>query len=305
MGSFKDVLLKDFWIKAFSLVFAIFLWMSIVGGESAEEFFVVPLTIKNIPENMIIRNDLVDYVNVRVRGQRGILNSVNAKQIGVELDLKDAKEGENTVTVFLEEVKLPEGVTVVRVSPSQFTILLSRLTEKWLFVKPNFLGSPPRGYERRAVVTPPKVAVMGVEDALKDQVQIETRPIDSFGKTRSFSVEVDLKPLNGNVYIKGPQKVKVDVEIIEKTEHREFRNLPLKISGSSRGVVIHPDRVTLVLSGPGGMLAEILPSMIEVVVPEQTTPGTFDVKPNVIVPKGFEVISMQPETIQVKVKKRS
>jgi len=305
MGQLRDLLVKDFWIKAFSLVFAIFLWMSIVGGESAEEFFVVPVAIKNIPSNMIISNDVVDYVNVRVRGQRGILNSLTAKQIRVELDLKDAKEGENKVTLFQEEIKVPEGVTVVRVSPSQFTIQLSQLGEKWLPVKPNFVGAPPNGYERTAIVTPPKVAVTGLEDALKDRVEIETRPIDSFGKTESFSVEVDLKPINANVYIKGPQKVRVDVEIKEKMGQREFKNLPLTVRGVSTGIALRPERVTLALSGPVNELADLAPAMIQVVIPEQKKPGTFEVKPEVILPQGFKVIEMKPDTIRVKVERHS
>lgn len=303
MGRFKNIFLKDFWIKAFSLVFAIFLWMSIVGGESAEEFYVVPLAITNIPENMIISNDVGDYVNVRVRGQRGVLNSLTAKQIHVELDLKNAVEGESTVTLFQEEVKVPEGITVVRVSPSQFTVQLRKLTEKWLFIRPNFLGSPPSGYQRKAVVTPAKVAVMGLEESLKDRVEIETAPIDSFGKTRSFSVDIDLKPVNANVYIKGPSKVRVDVEITEDTGEREFRNLPLTIREPSAGVALRPDSVTLVVSGPKSGLAKLVPSMIQAVIPEQKSPGTFQVKPEVVLPQGFQTTRMEPDSIEVKVEK--
>jgi YbbR domain-containing protein len=302
MGRFKAFWVNDFWIKAFSLVFAIFLWMSIVGGESAEEFFVVPLSISNIPENMIISNDLVDYVNVRVRGKRGILNSLNSKQIGVELDLKDSREGENTITIFPEEIKLPEGVSAVRVSPSQFTLNLSRLAEKWLPVTPVFLGAPASGYKVGEIVSEPtKVVVMGLQEALKDQVQIETRHIELFGKDSSFSVEVDLKPLNANVYIKGTEKVRVNVEILPITGKREFRDLPVKSGSKTDGMTLQPDRVTLVLSGSESGLAQLLPSMIHVVIPEQKGPGTFDVKPVVNLPKGFNVVQINPETVHVKV----
>ena len=304
MRRFKDILLKDFWIKAFSLVFAFFLWFSIVGGESAEEFFTVPLTIVKIPENMIIKNDIVDFVNVRVRGQKAVLNALNAKQIVVELNLKDAKEGENIITLFPEEVKLSEGLSVARISPSQVTVELSKLAEKWLPVEPDFIGTAAKGYELGAVVTTPsKVTVMGLLDALKDQEKIKTARIDLFGRNRSFSVKVDLKPLNGNVYIKGPKKVQVDVEILEKTGKREFRDIPVKIAGSSDGAVLHPDKVTLVLSGPEGGLADMLPSMIEVVIREPETPGIFQLEPEVTLPEGFHVIRISPEKIQVRVKR--
>lgn len=305
MKRFRDILLKDFWIKAFSLVFAFFLWFSIVGGESAEEVFPIPLTIVKIPENMIIKNDIADFVNVRIRGQKAVLNSLNTKQIGVELNLKDAKEGENIITLFPEEVKLPEGLSVSRISPSQVTVELSRLEEKWLPVEPDFFGTVAKGYELgKVTAAPSRVEVMGIEDALKDHEKIRTSRIDLFGKDRSFSVEVDLRPLSGNVYIKGPKQVQVDVEILEKTGKREFRDIPVK-GGSSDGAALNPDKVTLVLSGPEAGLAKMLPAMIEVVIREPETPGTFQMKPEVRLPDGFQVIRIIPEKIRVRVKKHS
>jgi len=306
MRRFKDILIKDLWIKAFSIIFAFFLWFSIVGGESAEEFFTIPLTIVKIPENMIIKNELVDFVNLRVRGQKAVLNSLNAKQITVELNLKDAKEGENVITLFPEEVKLPEGLSVVRISPSQVTVELSKLAEKALPVEPDFFGTAAKGYEiGRVTATPLKVEVMGLKEALKDQEKIKTARIDLFGKNRSFSVEADLNPPSGNVYIKGPKKVQVDVEILEKSGRREFRNIPVKGSGPSDGAVFHPDKVTLVIAGPEAKLTDMLPSMIEVVIQEPETPGAFDLEPEVTLPEGFQVIRISPEKIRVKVEKHS
>ncbi|MEK6775651.1 MAG: CdaR family protein [bacterium] len=305
MKRFRDILLKDFWIKAFSLVFAFFLWFSIVGGESAEEVFPIPLTIVNIPENMIIKNDIADFVNVRIRGQKAVLNSLNVKQIAVELNLKDAKEGENIITLFPEEVKLYEGLSVARISPSQVTVELSKLAEKWLPVETDFFGTVAKGYELgKVAATPSRVEVMGLQDALKDQEKIKTARIDLFGKDRSFSVEVDLRPLSGNVYIKGHKKVQVDVDILEKTGKREFRDIPVK-GGSSDGAALRPDKVTLVLSGPEAGLAKMLPAMIEVVIQEPETPGIFQMEPEVRLPDGFQVIRIIPEKIRVKVKKHS
>ena len=306
MGRFKDTLLKDLWIKSFSLIFAIFLWMSIVGGESSEELFVVPLTITNIPDNMMIQKDVVGYVNVLVRGQRAILNTLDAKKIDVELDLKDAGEGENTITLFPEEVKLVDGVTAIRVTPSHFTIDLSRLAQKMLPVEPNFIGNPARGYERKWTVTPPQVPVMGLEESLKNLLKIETAAIEeSIGETQSFTVTVGLKPPNRNIRIKGAQKVRVDVQILEKTGSREFKNLSVSLMGDTEGVVLKPSQVTILLSGPQSRLDEMLSSMISVILPEQKKAGTYDVKPNVTLPEGFKLIRMDPESIYVVVEKKS
>jgi hypothetical protein len=41
--------------------------------------------------------------------------------------------------------------------------------------------------------------------------------------------------------------------------------------------------------------------MIQVVIPEQEGPGTFNVKPVVNLPEGFNVVKINPETIHVKV----
>ncbi|NOY53140.1 MAG: hypothetical protein GXP58_05905 [Deltaproteobacteria bacterium] len=301
MGRITDTVLKDFWIKVFSLVFAVFLWISIVGGESGEEFFVVPLTITNIPGNMIISNDVINYVNVRVRGRRGALRSLDTKQIHVILDLTDAREGENNMTIFPEEIQLPEGLSVVRVSPSRFTIQLDRLTEKWLLVVPSFLGAPAQGYKLgRIEVSPTKVPVLGLEEALLGQEEIETHHIELFGKKQSFTVEADLKPLNGNVHIKGDHKVKVKVGIVVKTLERTFKALPVQVRGTYQKIVLKPDKVSLTLSGPEKIIRELIPgSNIRVIVPAPQMSGTFDVTPEVVLPPSVHMVKMIPETIHV------
>jgi len=300
MGRIRDALLDDLWIKIFSLVFAIFLWISIVGGESGEEFFVVPLTIVNIPESMLISNDVIDYVNVRVRGRRGALRSLDPKKIDVALDLTDAREGENNITLFPEEIGLPEGLSAIRVSPSRFTVQLDRLTEKWLPVVPSFLGAPAQGYKLGKVeVSPTKVPVMGLEDALTGQEQIETRHIELFGKDQPFTVEADLKPLNGNVHIKGNHKVKVKVQIEIKTIERTFKELPVQVNGSYVKIGLKPERVRLTVSGPEQTLRGLSPGSVQVMIPAPEKNGTFDVTPEVVLPRGIRMIKIEPETIHV------
>ncbi len=302
MGRISDALLNDLWIKIFSLVFAIFLWISIVGGESGEEFFVVPLAIVNIPESMIISNDVIDYVNVRVRGRRGVLRSLDPKQIHVALDLTDAREGENNITLFPEEIKLPEGLSVVRISPSRFTVRLDRLTEKWLPVVPSFLGAPAQGFKLGKVeVSPAKVPVMGLEDALSGQEQIETRHIELFGKDQPFTVEAELKPLNGNVHIKGDHKVRVKVQIVIKTIERTFKALPVRVKGVYQKVGLKPKKVRLTVSGPELVVRGLPPGSIHVIVPAPHESGTFDVTPEVVLPRGIRMIKIKPEMIHMEI----
>lgn len=305
MSRFKDTLLKDLWIKIFSLVFAIFLWMSIVGGESAEELFVVPLTIQNIPQDMIISNEVIDYVNLRLRGQRGIIKTLNTKQIEVVLNLKDAVEGENNITLFPEEIALPEGVTAVRVTPSLFKVRLDRLTQKELPVMPVFLGTPASGYKLgKVTANPARVVVMGLEETLRDQVQIETKHIELFDKTSSFKTETELKPLNSNVYIKGPQKVKVEVEILGESAQRTLGNIPVNTANQTWTVTLKPDHVTAVVAGGKRELEQLLPTDVAVSIPVQRQAGTFDVKLEVVLPGGFKLESVKPETLRVEVKEK-
>lgn len=300
MGRVRDALLNDLWIKIFSFAFAVFLWISIVGGESGEEFFVVPLTIVNIPESMIISNDVIDYVNVRVRGRRGALRSLDPKQIHVALDLTDARDGENNITLFPEEIALPEGLSVVRVSPSRFTVQLDRLTQKWLPVVPSFLGAPAQGFTLGKVeVSPAKVAVMGLKEFLSGQEQIETRHIELFGKGQPFTVEAELKPLNGNVRIKGDHKVRVKVQIVLKTIERTFKALPVQVKGTYRKIRLKPEKVRLTVSGPEQTLRGLPPASIQVIVSAPIEDGAFDLMPQVVLPPGIRMIKIKPETIHV------
>jgi YbbR domain-containing protein len=295
VGRLKDTLLKDLWLKVFSLVFAIFLWMSIVGGESAEELFIVPVTIRNIPENMIISSDVIDFVNVQVRGQQALLKTLKPRQINIDLNLQDAVEGDNNVTLFHEEVTLPDGLTVVRISPSQLAIKLDRLYDKVVPVVPTFMGTPSAGYETGQVTaTPDRVAIMGLQEALREVVGIETKHIDLFGKDRSFSQEVGLNSPNGNIRIKGGHTVKVGVEILEKRGERQFQDLPVQMREPRVGVTIAPPQVTLTVRGPESVLKKLADASIEVILPEVTEPGTHEVVPEVRLPGECQLQKMEP-----------
>jgi YbbR domain-containing protein len=191
----------------------------------------------------------------------------------------------------------------VRVTPSLFKVQLDRLAKKELPVMAVFLGTPGGGYKLGKVeTTPTEVVVMGLQETLRDQVQIETRHIELFGKTRSFAIDVGLKPLNSNVYIKGPEKVNVKVEILRDLGQRQFPGLPVAAKNVNGTLSLEPERVTVTISGPKGELSQLPAASVEVTIPEQQVAGIFEVKPQVKLPGGFTLVEIKPAAIRVTVK---
>ena len=77
-------LLTENWtLKLLSLVFALILWMFIMGERRLEVGYRVPLELQNIPAELMIANEVPSLVDVRVSGPRTLLMKVSDNDISI------------------------------------------------------------------------------------------------------------------------------------------------------------------------------------------------------------------------------
>jgi len=91
--------------------------------------------------------------------------------------------------------------------------------------------------------------------------------------------------------------VKVQIEI--KTIERTFKDLPVQVKGSYVKIGLKPEKIQLTLSGPEQTLRGLSPESIQVIVPAPRKSGTFDLSPEVVLPRGIRMIKIEPETIHM------
>jgi YbbR domain-containing protein len=123
----RDIILNNFWLKIFSLVLAIMIWLAVHSNISSQSSrsqnpfrlpdngFARPIMLMTAP------NDHQGYVveplavNVKVKGDSDSLKKLNPNDIQVYVRLTRAMD---TSGAFPVEVKLPRNVTLQQVWPS-------------------------------------------------------------------------------------------------------------------------------------------------------------------------------------------
>ncbi len=162
--------------KIVAILLALGLWAYVTGQEKIEMGFVVPLETTKLPANLEITSPLPRSVTLRLKGAPGRLNSLKPSDVRVLLNLKDLTPGIHEKPITSKEVVLPEGITLVRVTPPSIEIACDTLVEREVPVVVKWRIPPPRGLKIRVV--PPKVKVKGVKGLMEKVKAVATYPIE-------------------------------------------------------------------------------------------------------------------------------
>ena len=80
-------LLTENWTwKLLSLVFALILWMFIMGERRLEVGYRVPLELQNIPQGLMIANEVPTSASVRISGPRALQVNLSPSDISLGID---------------------------------------------------------------------------------------------------------------------------------------------------------------------------------------------------------------------------
>ncbi len=133
----KSLVIKDLWMKLFSLGIAILIWStisiaiqkdvapsSLIFGIGRDTFYDVPVEVQTSASDT--RNFRVEpkTVKVTVEGDPQLLQAVQSKDIRATVDLRGTEmSGELTKRI---EVSTPAGLKGVTVTPQQVTIIFTK-----------------------------------------------------------------------------------------------------------------------------------------------------------------------------------
>ncbi|MCF6266674.1 MAG: YbbR-like domain-containing protein [Desulfuromusa sp.] len=208
-------LLTDNWtLKLLSLAFALLLWMFIMGERRLEVGYRVPLELQNIPQGLMVANEVPSLVDVRVSGPRTLQMKVSSNDISIIVDLTDLKPGLTTFKRLEERLNLPSGLRVTRLSPSFIDLKLERIKQKLVPVKVALIGEPLSGFKVASVkLVPDEVLIEGAETELKSVTEVTTEEVDLNGVNEGFSLIVPLVYRGTYTHFKDEKTTEVQIEI--------------------------------------------------------------------------------------------
>lgn len=207
-------LTKNWTLKLISLALALLLWVFIMGERRVEVGYRVPLEIQNMPDGLMVANEVPSVIDVRISGPRTLLAKISTNDISILVDLTDLQPGLTTFKRLEERLNLPNGLRVTRLSPSFVDVKLERVKQKRVPVEVKLTGEPLEGYRvDRVSASPARVLVEGAESEIKGVSRVATEEINLSGVDAGFSVIVQLDYRGNYTSLKENKTTEVQVEI--------------------------------------------------------------------------------------------
>lgn len=119
-----NALIQHWELKLLALGVSMVLWAFVMTSEKSDLILAAPLELDNIPAGLEVKGERPDTVDVQLHGLRGALSRLGTDRVKARLNLAGSRAGELTVRVLPEQITVPPGITVVRVSPSRVRLVL-------------------------------------------------------------------------------------------------------------------------------------------------------------------------------------
>jgi hypothetical protein len=308
LAPFWGTMTRNWILKLVCLGLAVVVWQEIRDSTSFEvEVTDVPVVILPGAGHAVL-DQSTDVVSVRFRGTQEDLRFINRDQLSLEINLSEEPQRLRQSVRFVPRfLRAPSRAHAVEFYPEEVLVTLDREVERALPVKATFEGELPEGVQlEKAVCEPASVRVRGAERRVLELEQVHAQPILLEGRYSSFQAHASVAA-NGQPWTIDPERVSVQVELVERIANRRFaqkRVRALLSSEDSRTVRIRPEKVDVTLKGTPERLSGLNPQDVSVYVDctELTEPADYEVPVRINLPPGVKVDKIEPPVVQVGVK---
>ena len=251
-------------LKLVSLALAVLLWF-VIGEKTSERGLSVPVELQNVPRERELVGEPTNGVDVRVRAAPSVIQRLTPGDVSARVDLSGVREGEHIVHLTADDIRVPFGVRVVKITPSIITMGFERTLTKTVPIRPRLLGRPAAGYEVAEVAAEPaEVRVAGPRSRVQEMESAYTEPVSLDGASSTVVDTVNLGLDDPVLRIQGSPRVRVTARIREVQETRAIEDVPVEVRGGTLAAT--PGRVRVVLTGPASALARVKASDVQAYV---------------------------------------
>lgn len=282
----REIFIEDLGLKLLALVISLALWYGVTGQRAPTTIRVprVPLNFR-LPSDTEISNEPRTDVEVTLTGNKRALDTINVRDLIVNVDASDLQPGEHQLQLTPERVTmgLPDGVRYGEIQPNNVMLRLEPRVDREVGVEVRHSGNVAEGYELRGIwAVPDKVKVRGPASHVDVLQKVSTEVIPLEGRKESFTlpqaaIEIDDKKVD---LIEGA--VSVHVEIEERPVIKTFTGVSVE---EASGAQANPTTATVTLSGPPSLLDKLAATDFRVAL-EPAADGT--IKPSLILPAEME-----------------
>jgi hypothetical protein len=186
--------------KLLSLVIAMAIWMLVASEPELSTFATARIEFRNLPDNLELSSEPITSVLLELRGPADRLGGLGdgSQHPAVFLDMSGVAAGERTFAIGPDNVRLPRGVRVVRVTPSEVRFKFEQPLTHRVPVRVRFANEGRNGYHVTGLtVQPAGLEIAGPQSRVERVHAVETDPVDVGLATGATEVRV-------NAYVDDP-----------------------------------------------------------------------------------------------------
>lgn len=301
-------MMRNWQTMMLALALAVFTWFLVTGREVVETWVEVPMVMTNPPEGMIIEDGLVEKLQIRLRGPKGLVDNIDTQRYSYAVDLGLLKIGKQVVEIESAKLGLPATFEIIEVKPNRLNLMVDRRATKTIAIQAAWSGDLPADWKLTEVVaSPDMVEIRGPETKLRKiknaRVVLEEDFADEVPRNWVENVAIELP----EEIEASPGQVRVEAFFGPKTREIWVK-LPLTVIEPDKYTVkVDQDFVRLLIDGPIYLFRndDFRKDMaVNLVLPEQMVAGSFDLDYEVVLPEYCRVVKRNPETIATTLKKK-
>ena len=290
-------------LKLISIALAALLWLVVSGEQIVERALRVPLEFTNLPQQLEMVGEPPNVADVRIRGSSGALSRVASGELVAVLDLRSARRGRRLFHLAGSDVRVPFGIEVVQIAPSNVAIAFEESATKVVPVVPNVEGEPADGFVvGRVTADPPTVEVVGPATAVGALTEAITEAVSVANATAPVTESVTVGVPDSTVRLRNPQNAKVTVNVTESPVEWAVAGIPVQIKNAGAGAQISPTQVTVHVRGPRQARSSGADTFEATVDVEGLRPGQFQVPVRVAPPARVGIVRVDPPEVRVRIK---
>ena len=195
-----------------SVLFITGMWFSFSRGLDTLITLEIPVEYTKRDPVMEIVDTSINAVRLDLGGSGTLIKSIRPEQVQVRLDLSNAVVGRNTFSITRENITLPPGVFLKKVTPSVVEAILDENVKKELPVQVDWIGKLPEHLMLSDIkIYPDKIEITGGKLILGNISTIYTEKVrlDNIKETGSTMVNLALNPASLKIAPGSKDKIKV------------------------------------------------------------------------------------------------
>jgi len=121
-----QLLTRHWELKILALAFSAGLWVFVMTSEKTNVVLTLPLELNSVPPGLVVKGERPESVEVQLHGLRAALSRMSPESLRVRVSLAGAQPGDLVVSLGPEQIVVPPGVSVLRVTPAVLRVALAR-----------------------------------------------------------------------------------------------------------------------------------------------------------------------------------